>query len=482
VAQEQCLLTPAQGQKAPGIGSLVGYQVRLETAITQDTQLLFLTPGVLLRKLQSSPMLAEYTHIVIDEVHERDKYTEFLLIRLRDLLPQRPDLRLILMSATLQTEVLMNYFTNSSNPYYEENPPVMFSIEGRTFPVQEFFLEHVLELTNYIDIEAMDEAEDGEIPPMSMDQLDAALARLTGAVDGATPTTLAAQSDVTVKCAMCGKGFADPIQLGEHIALCTGLDDDGGDIIASNEDEGAVPTTNFSTPGMYKFLDAESDDNISNDGDFVEFEEYDVNAAQEVVDFQFQDVFDYPSAEEIEAAAANKWDGIGKFETDVEQEAELSTKQEKYLQHYQTIHDDEQIDTTLLLEVLHYINKSSVGEGAVLVFLPGWQEISEFTMLIESTPPFNNRAKFLILPLHSGIPSTDQRKVLRRPPPGVRKIVLSTNIAETSLTIDDVAFVVDTGREYSIHFACLFDARCDKSSHSTCFFVQAPKRKTTILT
>ena len=143
----------ASSSSADGIGSLVGYQVRLESASSKDTQLLFLTPGVLLRKLQSSPMLSEYTHIIIDEVHERDKYTEFLLIRLRDLLPLRPDLRLVLMSATLQTEVLMNYFaptspnsnntnatTNINDDFYLAHPPVMLSIEGRTFPVQEFFV------------------------------------------------------------------------------------------------------------------------------------------------------------------------------------------------------------------------------------------------------------------------------------------------------------------------------------------------------
>ena len=127
---------------------MVGYQVRLEAASSKDTQLIFLTPGILLRKLQSSPMLSEYTHIIIDEVHERDKYTEFLLIRLRDLLPLRPDLRLVLMSATLQTEVLMNYFApsntisgvNNNCDFYLNHPPVMLSIEGRTFPVQEFFV------------------------------------------------------------------------------------------------------------------------------------------------------------------------------------------------------------------------------------------------------------------------------------------------------------------------------------------------------
>jgi hypothetical protein len=460
VVQEQCLLS---GQDAPGMGSLVGYQVRLESAITQDTQLLFLTPGVLLRKLQSSPMLTEYTHIIIDEVHERDKYTEFLLIRLRDLLPIRPDLRLVMMSATLQTEMLMNYFTASPDPYYKRNPPVMLSIEGRTFPVQEFFLEHVLELTNYIDIDTMDEAGDGEVPPMSMDQLDTALARLmVNAGGGGSSYLLARESDVQVKCALCGQGFRDPIQLGEHIAGCIRLDgyNDGGDVLTTSEGI-QVQSEAFSTPGMYKYLDeAESDDTISNNQDFQDYEDYDVDEAQEAVNFQFQDVFAYQSAQDVEEATSSKWDGVGEFQTDVEQEVELSAKQEKYLKHYQTIHDDDQIDTTLLLEVLHYINKSSFGEGAVLVFLPGWQEISEVNLLLESTPPFNNRSKFLILPLHSGIPSVDQRKVLRRPPQGVRKIVLSTNIAETSLTIDDVAFVVDTGRKWKGYFFHLTACSC----------------------
>ena len=69
-------------------------------------------------------------------------------------------------------------------------------------------------------------------------------------------------------------------------------------------------------------------------------------------------------------------------------------------------------------------------------------------MELENTIPFSNKSRFIVLPLHSGIPSSDQRRVLRRPGPGVRKIVLSTNIAETSLTIEDVAFVVDSGTSH----------------------------------
>jgi hypothetical protein len=301
---------------------------------------------------------------------------------------------------------------------------------------------------------------------MSNDQLDVALAKLMnpgGGSGGASKkvtkeeTTPSKQgTDVSARCAMCGKGFADPSKLGEHIILCTGFnEDDGGDVIvdASNEQGDDTKTTAFSSPGMFKFLNgSDEDDNALNDGDFEDYEDYDVDGAQEVMEYQFQDISEYPSADEIEDVNGEKWDGEGLFLANVDQDAELTSKQEKFLAHYQTMHDDDQIDDNLLLEVLHYINKSSYGDGAILIFLPGWQEISEVSILLESTPPFNNRSRFLVLPLHSGIPSADQRKVLRRPPQGVRKIMLSTNIAETSLTIDDVAFVVDSGRKCILIF------------------------------
>ena len=104
-------------ERVEDIGHSVGFHVRLESELTDATQMIFMTPGILLRKLLSDPSLSEYSHVIIDEVHERDKYTEFLMIALRDLLKTRSNLRVILMSATLQTQVLLDYWkTASSSP------------------------------------------------------------------------------------------------------------------------------------------------------------------------------------------------------------------------------------------------------------------------------------------------------------------------------------------------------------------------------
>jgi len=85
-------------ERSEKIGDTVGYQIRLEKKCSARTRLLFMTTGIMLRRLQGDPELAGVSHVVIDEVHERTLDSDFLLIIIRDLLPRRPDLKLILMS------------------------------------------------------------------------------------------------------------------------------------------------------------------------------------------------------------------------------------------------------------------------------------------------------------------------------------------------------------------------------------------------
>ncbi|OMO49794.1 hypothetical protein CCACVL1_30801 [Corchorus capsularis] len=100
-------------ERGESLGETVGYQIHLESKRSAQTRLLFCTTGVLLRQLVQDPYLKGVSHLLVDEIHERGLNEDFLLIILRDLLPQRPDLRLILMSATINAELFSKYFGNA---------------------------------------------------------------------------------------------------------------------------------------------------------------------------------------------------------------------------------------------------------------------------------------------------------------------------------------------------------------------------------
>lgn len=89
-------------------------------------------------------------------------------------------------------------------------------------------------------------------------------------------------------------------------------------------------------------------------------------------------------------------------------------------------------------------NQDSV-EGAILIFLPGLNEIRNLLSKLSNHRLFGNRRKYVLVALHSSISSDNQDKAFEIPPAGITKIILSTNIAETGVTISDVTVVIDTG-------------------------------------
>ena len=137
-------------ERCSAVGEEVGYAIRGETKQKPGiTKITFMTTGVLLRRLQTSggsrddvvTALANVSHVVVDEVHERSLDTDFLLVLLRDILAIRTDLKVILMSATLDAAVFGNYFSAMSVAKIE--------IQGRTFPIEDYYLDDVIRLTGF---------------------------------------------------------------------------------------------------------------------------------------------------------------------------------------------------------------------------------------------------------------------------------------------------------------------------------------------
>ncbi|KAF2633048.1 P-loop containing nucleoside triphosphate hydrolase protein [Macroventuria anomochaeta] len=138
-------------ERCARVGDEIGYTIRGESKQKPGvTKITFVTTGVLLRRLQTSgggaddvvAALADVSHVVVDEVHERSLDTDFLLVLLRQILRTRKDLKVILMSATLDADVFEAYFK-------DVGPVGRVEIAGRTHPVTDYYIDDVMHFTGF---------------------------------------------------------------------------------------------------------------------------------------------------------------------------------------------------------------------------------------------------------------------------------------------------------------------------------------------
>lgn len=284
--------------------SLVGYSIRLESNTSRETRLVYATTGIVMRMLEGSNDLSEITHLVLDEVHERTIDSDFLLIVLKKLMKRRPDLKVVLMSATVDSDRFSQYLGGA---------PVL-KVPGRTFPVQTRYLEDAVELTGYSvgdeakSVRMVDLDDDVAEPEVDNSNKAALMAELSG-YSPRTRTTLAQMDEYRIDCDLI-------VQL------------------------------------------------------------------------------------------------ISKIASD-EAHAQFSK--------------------------------------AILVFMPGIAEIRTLNDMLLGHPHFGS-ASWRVYPLHSSIATEEQEDAFVVPPPGVRKVVIATNIAETGITIPDVTCVIDTGKHKEMRF------------------------------
>jgi HrpA-like RNA helicase len=429
-------------ERSETVGTTVGYNIRLDSARSASTQVLFMTPGVLLRKLLTDPLLSEYTHIVVDEAHERDRFTEFLQIILRDICNRRRDLKLVLMSATMHTDKI--------RAYYGEIPQI--NVGGSVFPVKEYFLEHVLRFTHYVanvaHRSAMLKGVSGQDDDDGADQPSASHAH--------KPARAPAHPHLNAKlsvaapvfnCALCGGGpFHSPEELGTHSAECYGP--------GPGKARAALPPPAHHGLSRLDALAASISAlrvgakpvpppvPTATQKPFAEGAERAVEPTGERVESNDDQQDDDEDPDLSLGAEADADAGRGRSRSEDEE-----TLHAALLAQYQAQWDDAQVDCDLVYALLKYVFSSAFGQqGSVLVFLPGWDDITRLHRQLAASPEFSNPHKFMLLQLHSGIQKKEQDLVFHALRPGQHKIILSTNIAETSITIDDVTVVINSGR------------------------------------
>ncbi|MFE5673461.1 ATP-dependent RNA helicase HrpA [Agromyces sp. NPDC056523] len=151
------------------LGGLVGYQVRFTDRVSESTRIKVMTDGILLNEIHRDRDLRRYDTIIIDEAHERSLNIDFLLGYLTRLLPRRPDLRVIITSATIDPESFARHFADASG-----TPAPIIEVSGRTYPVEVRYRPLVAESAGS-DADEDDEgaaAEDRDIQRGILDALD----------------------------------------------------------------------------------------------------------------------------------------------------------------------------------------------------------------------------------------------------------------------------------------------------------------------
>ncbi|KAI4457226.1 atp-dependent rna helicase [Holotrichia oblita] len=294
-------------ERAEKLGNSVGYQIRLEKELPRvKGSITFCTTGVILKQMESDPSLDGVSHLILDEIHERDIMSDFIISLMKTVITKRKDLKLILMSATLNSDKFSKYYDNCPK----------LEIPGFTYHVEEYYLEDAIKHT----------------------------------------------------------GFEFSLPLNKFR-------------------EKQNPKFHF----MKRNYDKRHAEYMRQFGPYLRKLRYDKRYTLDVIQ-----QLENPNCEEL--------------------------------------------SYDLIVDLIIYICHKMKEAGAILVFLTGYSEISQLHNLLQFHRNFNVQ-DYLILPLHSQMPTVDQRQIFEPPPPGIkRKIILSTNIAETSITIDDVVYVIDCGK------------------------------------
>ncbi|MDQ1562059.1 MAG: ATP-dependent helicase HrpA [Actinomycetota bacterium] len=168
------------------LGGLVGYQVRFTDRVGADTKIKLMTDGILLNEIHRDRLLKKYDTIIIDEAHERSLTIDFLLGYLKQLLPQRPDLKLIITSATIDPESFSRHFGGA---------PIV-EVSGRTYPVEIRYRPLVAEADEDEDVDATPGSGNGAVDRDYLEGINAALDELARESSGDVLVFLSGENEI----------------------------------------------------------------------------------------------------------------------------------------------------------------------------------------------------------------------------------------------------------------------------------------------
>ncbi|XP_039761529.1 probable ATP-dependent RNA helicase DHX35 [Pararge aegeria] len=141
VAAAFTLASRVADERGELLGEQVGYAAAMTSMRTVDTGIVFMTEGVLLREMFASPLLMQYSCIVLDEVHERSQLTDVLMGLLKKIAKKRKNLKIVVSSATMDADFLKDFFNLNDKKEKGRSTSVVMAMQGRTHPIEVFYVE-----------------------------------------------------------------------------------------------------------------------------------------------------------------------------------------------------------------------------------------------------------------------------------------------------------------------------------------------------
>lgn len=399
-------------ERSEATGGTIGYQIRLESSISQDSNCIFLTPGVFLRYLMTDSPQALFnniTHILVDEAHERAKENDFLLTSIKEHFNANPNLKLIIMSATMDTGVFASYFGACEE----------ISISLKQYQVEEIYLEDILKMLEFRN-QRVDELNNkfrsGELVEASS----------SAYVNHSTEADAEVDEDM--------ENFLSEIF--NNLGTIENPESEFDQFIYLVQAENVPINYRHSTTQMTALMIAAGRGLLGTVETLLKMKadislKCDIGTCLDVAIRMLGPESDmvkllehYSQSNQTQTLSTS--DVYNKALLNIYYDTILTTKSNSFIV-------EEGIDHDLILALIEKIHLTAAREGAILVFLPGYDDIIQLSNMVRDqlTPDFE---MFL---LHSSMKTEDQKNVFK-PVYDRRKIILSTNIAESSITIDDV--------------------------------------------
>jgi HrpA-like RNA helicase len=426
------------------IGQTFGYQIRLESRVAPKTLLTYCTNGVLLRTLMGDDSaLSMITHIIVDEIHERDRFCDFLLIVLKDVLIKYRLLKIILISTTIDVSIFIKYFNNC---------PIV-NVPEKLYDVDIYYIGDILKITNYITQEMLIKEKELINNKKNCSIIESWIQYILQSTEfnnykekSISVQTFKQYNQPVLRKVPIEPWLIEKIDKFISDGWFSKVEYDLIKILHLMDIESVPLDYQHSETRITVLMIAASHGYLNSTEKLLNLGvNLNLKSCNNWTAFDWARQMSQLECAELIKDYITTYDFVQ--ENKIPKIENVSTLEDNKIlvDMYYSSFNEKHIDYNLILILIVHIHLK-MPMGSILVFLPGYDDIVTMREKINGENKMNQGNRYNLHILHSNMQTNDQKRVFKPSIQGSRKIILSTNIAETSMTIVDIVYVIDCGK------------------------------------